>query len=122
MNELGQIFNYCDRYAQRVYVADAPAGTNYLTADAVPDGEIWVVNNIAAMDATSATTRISLDVYDGSIWINLDGKLSPAALEFVTWRGWLVLKAKDKVRATFVGVTAGDKLYFDVRGFKMRIV
>jgi len=121
-NALGNIpFGYNNRYWERQYTLNAAAGTNFLAGTAVPAGEIWVVTNLRGVNANTNVSALTLQAYDGSTTIVLANKLSPGINVDVIWSGQAFLKAGDYVQARFDGCVAGDDLYFDIMGYKMKV-
>ena len=115
------IFGYNDRYAQQVSNLNASAGSNYLFGTTVPAGEIWVVGTMAASNVNTISSGISVGVYDGATYYTLTAKKSPAAAEWVPWSGIMVLKEGDRLFAWFGACAAGDDLFFNANGYKMKV-
>jgi len=121
-NALGNIpFGYNNRYWERQYTLNAAAGTNFLAGTAVPAGEIWVVTNLRGVNANTNVSALTLQAYDGSTTIVLANKLSPGINVDVIWSGQAFLKAGDYVQARFDSCVAGDDLYLDIMGYKMKV-
>ena len=118
---LAMLWGYSDRYAEKEESEDASAGANYLVFSTVPSGEVWVVTNIATRDRDNAPSEVGLQLYDGTDAFVLASEPSPVAN---TWHAWsinVVLKAGDKIRAYYFGVTLDDHIEAQVVGYKMTI-
>jgi len=115
------LFGYNDRWAEREITTNANAGSNELYCDAVPAGYIYIVQFMLGVNLTSACSYIRLQVTDGVIYPILAQAISPAAGQYVLWEGSAVLKQGDKALGSFGGCTAGDDIYIDVWGYKMRL-
>lgn len=115
------LWGYSDRYAERVSNLNADAGGNILASTVVPAGEVWVIEVISAQDATNNPTSVILQVTDGSAYPEMARNNSPTSGNNTNWYGRVTLKESDKVSVTINGCTAGDDLYMEVWGFKMKV-
>lgn len=115
------LLGYNDRWSERDSDLNASAGANYLTTATVPSGYVYILQLARALNNTSATTKIRIYVSDGTLTPMIRVEATPAAKEEVLWEGQVVLKEGDSVGASFDGCTAGDDLYLDIWGMKMKI-
>jgi len=121
MGNPNTIWGYKDRYFDYESNPDADAGTNYLVFDAVPEGEVWVLDGIWAKDDDSAIGGIAFVLYLDSVSIHLESFDTPGAGESTNWDGHGVLKEGDYIRAAFYGCTLHDDIMARVRGYKMDV-
>jgi hypothetical protein len=89
---------------------NAVAGINVLALTAVPAGEIWIIQAIAAKDANNIVGTLTLQCVANGTPVPLISKAAPAVNEFVCWTGALVIKAGSFVRAVYTGVILNDDL------------
>ena len=99
--------------------ANADAGYNNVHGDAVPAGKIWVLTCVSAWNDTSASTRISIGVYDGSATAWAKSLEGPAADQVLTLETHLVLGAGSFVEGHYYGCTAGDDIGIAWWGYQM---
>lgn len=119
--KLPLIFGYTDRWVEEKEVLLAPAGDNSLDTAVVPAKYIYIVNSVAAIDVTSAITKISVVLIGNTITIPLKEQAAPAANVWCLWTGTAVLKTGDYCRALFTGTIANNRLILRVWGYKMKI-
>ena len=119
--KLGLIFGYYDRLAGQVVNLNASAGENILTGDAVPAGEIWILQAICALDSTSNVSRIYIRANTGTVACVITDVYSIAAGHWFAAATNMVMKTGDYLNCTFAGCTAGDYLYFRWWGYKMKV-
>jgi len=89
---------------------NALAGVNVLSLTAVPAGEIWIIQAIAAKDANNIVGTLTLQCVANGTPVPLISKATPAVNEFVCWTGALVIKEGSFVRAVYTGVILNDDL------------
>lgn len=113
------LMGYAERYLEQIVVNNAPAGTNIITSDAVPAGELYIVTTICVIDVESAPTsiRFGIDV-DGTRYYG-GQNASPAAGRWYTFPGEWYYAEDDKVLVVFDGVTLNDTLIVNIWGRKM---
>jgi hypothetical protein len=116
-----QLLSYRDTVDIAVVIADAAAGNNTLYTTAVPTGEVHVMTFATAWNDTSNCTmaRFRKDVSGSAYWI--DVLLAPARWFPLKFQGTLVMKAGDRLAATFYGCTVHDILYMTGAGYKFKI-
>jgi len=114
-------FGYNDRYLEEKSNLNATAGTNVLLSTVVPAGEVWVANSLVGVNATTNPTAIRLGIYDGATYYTLFEKLTPGSNARVSLNVPMYLKAGDYLFAYFSGCVAGDDLYLDANGYKMKV-
>jgi hypothetical protein len=106
---------------QKVNLA-AIVGNNFLIHTAVPAGEVWAINGVSAVDINTAT-RIQAGIYDGGTLFPVWDFGTPAASVYVaTPAENIVLKTGDQIYVFFFNCVAGDDIYSNIWGYKMRIV
>jgi len=97
----------------------AVAGTNDVLVATINTGQVWILTTADCVDITSATTRASIYVTDGTNAPTLAQTLSPAAYQATVWHGHVVLKGGWQIRALFQGCTAGDTLYARATAYRI---
>lgn len=115
------ILGYNDRYLEEVFDTNASAGSNFLNGSAVPSGEIWIVTILGARNLTRDPSVIYLGIYDGTARRYLGGKATPGTNIHFTMTGPFILKAGDYVTALIMGCGAGDDIYLEANGYKMKV-
>lgn len=115
------LWGYNDRWAERATNLNADAGTNNLSTTAVPAGYVYWAAAVRMLNNTSTITQYRLEVLGGGVAVPLKFQDTPAAGDSLLWSGGLPLKEGDQIRAIFYGCTAGDDLYLDVWGYKMKV-
>lgn len=118
-HRLNLIFGIYSKYAEETSNLNPAAGTIVLNLSAVPVNEIWVVTHVAAANVTSNIPEFSLIAYIDANNYMLRQVKTPVG--WYTWDGWVCLKSNDSIRAVFIGVNAGDDLYLQALGYKMKI-
>lgn len=107
-------------YNDRLYdVASdtASGGNDALLSTAVPSGEIWIAEAIAATETGSAPTRIQIGLYTSSSGlIVLKEAQTPVAGVYETVFGPFTLKEGDQARAWFQSTTVDNTLWLRVWG------
>lgn len=119
--KLNLLWGYSDRYAERKVNTDAAAGTNTLDFTAVPAGEVWVVNSIAAVDQNSAITAIWITANLAGVNYFLLVQASPVAGTWYFWNGNIVMKAGDYIQVFFLGTVLNDDIDARACGYKMKV-
>lgn len=114
-------WNYTDTYEDNIYVASAADTVQTLSGSTVPTGEVWVVENIFAIDWTHVPAAVRFYKYNPSTGWQIATRLSPAANIGVDLSGSWKMKAGQYIRATFAGVTIGDELGLQIIGYKMSL-
>ena len=105
-----QIHSFAGVLAEDRLVIISGAG-GYGDSDPCTAGEIWHVTNITAMNVTSPTTEITMDLrHDGVLYTFHWEAAAMAALKPWVWKGDLWLDPDDTVRAWFTGGLAGDSV------------
>jgi len=119
--KLPLVWGYSDVYREHIEDLNADVTYDSLSGSAVPAGEIWVVNAIMAVDLTSAITRISIYITGGGTTTDLNQVSAPTVNEPTTFSGHAVMKEDEYVGAYFDGTVAGDDIFLNVRGYKMKV-
>lgn len=115
------IFGYNAPYLEQKINLAALAGDNFLVGTVVPAGEAWVVSGLSGINWTRVITRISGGIYDGAVYYSFFAKASPAIGEAVFCSVPLVVSAGNYVYCYYQGCTAGDDIYFNAAGYKMKL-
>lgn len=112
-------WGYNDRWAQQVSDLTADAGTNVLSFPAVPEGYVYTLNLLGAVDNTSGAS-IEMRVTGDAVPVTVLPVVAAGAGSW-KWSGPLELRLKedDVVSITFYGCTAGDDLYARLWGWMM---
>ena len=121
MGNPNTLWGYKDKYKEYLTKPSDPGGQKYNNGATVPEGEVWVIQNIHAYDDTTVIARIVLEVYDGAAWAPFKVVDSPAVYEGVEFNGTLVLAEDEKVRCEYVDTVNGENLYLMIRGYKMLV-
>lgn len=114
-------FGYSGDQSEEKSNLSAVAGNNLLSGTTVPSGEIWNIQAIGAINATSAIPEIDLQVSVNGITVTLLTKLTPAAGEWVSWSSIVTLSEGDYVRARFVTCVLNDDIYLTYHGITIDI-
>ena len=119
--KLGLVFGYCDSIGGRVHVESATSGTNILSSPLVPTGTVCVVQGILVMNVNTAT-QCNILLVAGGVGYTLTERVTLAPS---TWYHFAInptiMKAGDYLRAYFINCQAGDDLYMDINGYKMKV-
>ena len=113
-----QLVGYSDVYRQTVTDADAAAGSNTLDGTAVPASTLYVVTALSMYNATSTYTLAQLGVLSGGTFYPMHMAAGAAVNVGVMWRGRMILKEGEKIRAFFGGVTLNDNIHVHILGWK----
>jgi hypothetical protein len=112
------LLGYAGTISEDLGVADAAAGVVNRQGTTVPDGQVWVIQAVAARDSTHALTRFQVVATINSVQCYLLAPEAPPALTLYTWVGELCLAPGDNVSFNFVGVTLHDVLIATYGGRK----
>lgn len=93
----------------------------YLDMKAVPEGWIFCIQHVAAVDETTAFTTLLIGTKSGNTYDPLEDTPSPAAGQHYTWNGELFLHPGEVFSVKFVGCTADDLLYANARGWRQKV-
>ena len=97
------------------------AGTVSLDSDLVPSGEVHVIHTALWWWVGTSCTSLYFKMGVAALPFNVDYKINPATGVLYITRDTMVLKAGDILRLTGSGLTAGDDLYLQWHGYKMKI-
>ena len=117
----GLLWSYSDRYVERAKNESAAAGNNNLEGSTVPAGEVWVVQGVLVMNEYTATQcNVFLTISGVGYTLTERVTLAPNV-----WYHFAInpaiMKAGDYLRAFFSNCQAGDALYMDINGYKMKV-
>lgn len=115
------LFGYNDRYAENLSHTMTETATYQMDFTVVTEGEVWVVESIAARDAGTIVRIFLRGRTNAGTLINLADETPAAATNWVLWGGRLVLKYQDHVRITFQAAQDADALEGHVWGYKMKV-
>jgi len=117
----GILFGYND--VIQFLITDTAGGgeSDKLSSDAVPNGELWVVHNVAAYNLNHAPSRIVIFHIRGSISCPLLDTTTTGAAIWTIWNGTTVMKVGSYLRAYFFGCTSGDTLKLAILGYKVKV-
>jgi len=107
------------RGEDQLHSYDAPLGTlkggvvsgadGYYDSNSPPAGGVWVVTNIRAVDATTATTFHAYILRRGGVDYRFDRVTAAmASNEPSFYHGWIWMEEGDVIRVSFWGSLAGD--------------
>lgn len=119
--KLPLVFGFSEVYHEQVKDLNATVTSDALTGSAVDPGEIWVVTSVVAYDKNTNITEVHASVSDGATWWPFAQRFPTAAGEYLVWSGMLVLEEGDYIDAGFGGTVAGDDIYLNINGYKMKI-
>jgi len=119
--KLGLLWGYSDRYVERAGNESAAAGYNVLASSTVPAGEVWVVQGVVVKNVNTATQcNAFLVASDTGYALTERVTLTPD-----TWYCFAInpaiMKAGDYLTTAFFNCQAGDGLYMDINGYKMKV-
>ena len=114
------IFGYNGTYIDQKSNLNASEGPNWLYGNVVPVGEVWVITVMRGINL-NRTTEILLGSYDGTTISAVQDCVQPSTSASVVWSGMMVLPAGYRTIAGFVSCQAGDDIYFDIHGYKMKV-
>lgn len=115
------VWGYSGFSTGEVFNASGAAGANVLQSSAVPAGEIWEVQAIAARDETSAITSVIFSVVTSSLTIVLSTQGAFGANVWASWTGKIMIPAGSTVVAQLGGVTLNDDIRMRFHATKMII-
>lgn len=111
-------------YHQRVFTNDTLLGEDNIIVEddsvssgggdvwrilgAVPAGRFWKLQHLAAVDLTSAITRIQIVTFFGATAHFVHVCLNPGIMELCEWNGTIWLDEGWVVMFGFIGTFAGD--------------
>jgi hypothetical protein len=114
-------WGYADSLLLQDSTGDADPGTNVFALDAVPTGEIWIVNGISLVNINSPWQGV-VDAYLAGGIATVYSNYTGIAAQWGTWNGILiVLKEGEHLNFSIFGCTAGDDLYCNAWGYKMAV-
>lgn len=120
-HKLPMVWGYSEPLSEVKSDPDAAAGADSLAGTAVPDGEVWVVEAICAVDVTTDISKIRLTL------LTVDGivillEADPTAADaYVYWNGRITMTKDRRIIAYFTGTAAGDDIHLRYSGYKMKI-
>jgi hypothetical protein len=100
-------------------VVSTGAASTSIDGDVVPEGEIWVLENMVAQHADVPTRLLYLFAVDGLAEIRLNWDALKAASSPLTIQTQITLGAGCFIRATCFALATGKSLYFDYWGRKI---
>ena len=119
--KLPLVFGYYEQYLEQVTNLNASTGDNWLNGSVVPAGEIWVVTAATASNEDAACARIQMFIYDGAKHYAMGSVTNPVADQSLVFAGQVILNPGNRFVVRMRGVTAGNDLYFDINGYKMKV-
>lgn len=121
MGNPNTLWGYVDRWVEQVSEQEATAGTNILSFAEVPEGYVYTLDLLGAVDVNTAVS-IVFQVTDGVVGCDFVPS-TPMAPGAWLWQFPIVLslKAGDVVKVIFYGCTLGDDLYARLWGTMMSV-
>lgn len=116
-----KMFGYYSRLSEQKVNLSATVGSNTLTHTAVPAGEIWILQGFSALNANSALISIYKQINQGAFSYTVGHSTNPLAGVWQIWTGQLVLMAGDFPTSYFYSCLAGDDIYSQIWGYKMKV-
>lgn len=115
-------FGYSGTIRVLVSNTDLTAGTNTLAHTAVPAGEIWNIENIAAQYVGTVTNVLLIPVIDTGGILYVIGQSSVAVTgDYVRFPGPFTLKPGDILKLLVAGATLHDDAYLFATGYRVDI-
>jgi hypothetical protein len=115
-------FGYSAQITGNFSNTNLSAGSNTLSGDTVPAGEIWVITNISVQYSGTVTSVILQAVLlMNSISMPVGVAAPPVSGVNNPFQGWWVLAAGDIPRAVCSNATSGDDMYLVYSGFRVDI-
>jgi len=115
------IFGYNAQYAEYGSDLNPAGGTVVKTMSAVPSNEIWILQQVSLRNVARGARMIA-HIYDGTNEYDLIDQTTGGANYRAIWTGAVVMAPGDYIRLAFYSTTAGDDLYWQARGCKMKVV
>lgn len=111
-----------ERFAETKSELNPGAGTYNITFTAVPAGQVYTLEGIAAKNQTRAASFLTFWITDGTQYIIVKDapQTTIARFEFVSFS--VTMQAGDYVIVQFAGTVAGDDLYASIWGRKLPVV
>jgi len=121
MGNPNTIWGYKDRLEKDVWTNTASEGTNTLYFDTVPEGYVWVVENMHIWSHSAVITEQNFLVTQDSYGVWLKKIPSPPDWTPSLWQGHLVMKEGDILQAGFSGCAENDELAAVAQGYIMKV-
>jgi hypothetical protein len=103
-------FGYSGDWSEQVN-GTGTGGADTLLGTQVPAGEIWIVQAIAAVNASAVTTStVSIYATVNGVNVILNQVATPAAGSYVLWSGAIVLSENDRISALFSNTTGANNI------------
>jgi len=121
MGNPNTLWGYKDRYTEWMgenMSADEDYGAY---SDLVPEGWVYVVNEMHLQNQSGARGEAALYMYDGVRMYPLALKPSLLQNEVLVWTGHLVLKEDDRAHSEMKSCLTGDIVRCGVWGYKMAV-
>jgi hypothetical protein len=112
---------YSDRKFQTVTTTSTVLGTYYAQTTAVPAGELWYVQALAAVHDDAAAHLMILNGYDGATIIQLAINGALAQYTSLQTLSPIVLKPGDTIYAQVTALPLGKSLFLNVWGYRVDI-
>ncbi len=112
---------YSASVSKQIIQAVVGAGFEHIDGDAVPVGEIWIIEAVGGLYIGTVPTWFILSMWNGSVYFNLKEEMPPVSTRWITVQSPLTLKAGDSMRAIWTGGTAADSAYLQYWGRKVFI-
>ena len=119
MGNINTPWGYKETLRERKQNLSAAAGDNTLVHTVVPEGEIWVVENITVWDSNTACTYVRVYVNSGISSYVVWHVPSPVNNVPDTYPYGFVLGEGDGVTVLFTGCVLNDDIYSDIIGYRM---
>lgn len=112
-------------YSEQLFLAHSEtldtAGDKIYLFDAVPAGELWIVQHVAAAASTNTTYGITFSVaYSSAVYHFYSSTYTNAGLQ-VSCHYDVVLPPGAQLRVAWYSAAAGDTVYAYALGYKMKI-
>lgn len=115
------LWGFNGRFAEAASDLNPAGGIAVLNFTAVPEGYVYVLQGVAAKNETRAATYLRIAVTGGGDTITVNDAPQTVAGHYDFVSTEITMVKDDLVSISFFGTTAGDDLYAQVWGYKMKI-
>ncbi len=121
MGNPNTIWGYADIYNEWEEELLVTAGKVTLTFSTVPEGEVWIIKNINAVNGVSGDVEIQAMVRKGVYDHMLVYEWVAGAWTRVLWHGEMILAEDDYLHVDIYNCKDDDNVFASVSGYKMAV-
>ena len=118
---LPMLWGYSEPLSELVSELNANAPTDFLITTPVDPGQLWVVEAICAVDATTDITSIQISYSSAPGIVMLKDEDPAGKNRYVFWSGRLTMTPGRSLCVEFVGTVIGDNIHVRYSGYKMNV-